>query len=85
MCGIRSATQSIPKHFRSLADLLHGDPNNGLYAELLGMSCTAVADSSKQRCDALVIYAETHPDDAKAATYAASMLFDRSSTYVAKE
>lgn len=56
------------------ADLLDADPNNALYAELLGMACAAVSQSSKQRCSALVTYAEAHPRDARASTYAASML-----------
>jgi len=56
------------------ADLLSNDPNSALYAELLGMACTAVSQSSKQGCTALVDYAETHPRDARASTYAASLL-----------
>lgn len=56
------------------ADLLGSDPNNALYAELLGMACTAVAESNKERCSALVDYAQAHPRDARVSTYAASML-----------
>jgi tetratricopeptide (TPR) repeat protein len=56
------------------AGLLHRDPDNALYAELLGMACAAVAESSKQECNILVDYAEAHPRDAKASTFAASML-----------
>ena len=58
------------------ADLLASDPDNALYAEMLGMSCTAVVQQAKQRCTALVSYAQGHPHDAKAAAYAASTLLD---------
>jgi len=56
------------------ADLLDGDKDNALYAELLGMACNAVTESAKPKCASLVSYAETHPRDAKASTFAASML-----------
>ena len=68
-------SESIPV----FADLLATDPNNALYAELLGMACTAVAESNKERCSALVEYAQAHPGDAKISTYAASMLITDSS------
>ena len=61
------------------ADLLDADPNNAVYAELLGMSCTAVAESNKDRCATLVQYAEAHPRDARISTYAASMLLTETS------
>jgi tetratricopeptide (TPR) repeat protein len=38
------------------------------------MACNAVSQSTEQQCSALITYAEAHPADAKAATYAASML-----------
>lgn len=56
------------------AGLLKSDRDNALYAEMLGMACTAVSNSAKQNCSALVDYAENHPRDAWASTYAASML-----------
>ena len=56
------------------ADLLREDADNARYAEMLGMSCTAVTESAKQNCSVLLAYARKHPRDAKAATYAASML-----------
>lgn len=67
--------ESIPV----FADLLGADPNNALYAELLGMSCTAVAQANKDRCSALVDFAQSHPRNAKVSTYAASMLLTESS------
>jgi len=56
------------------ADLLRTEPNNAMYAELLGMSCTAPLSATDPRCDALVAYAQAHPADARAATYAAGSL-----------
>lgn len=56
------------------AELLQSDQDNPLYAEMLGMACNAVTDSAKQPCASLLTYARKHPRDAKAATYAASML-----------
>lgn len=56
------------------AELLKSDENNSLYAEMLGMACTAVTESAKEQCSPLLSYARRHPHDAKIATYAASML-----------
>ena len=56
------------------ADLLKSEPDNALYAELLGMSCDAPLPASVASCTTLVQYAGTHPADTKAATYAASWL-----------
>ncbi|HEY1805040.1 MAG TPA: tetratricopeptide repeat protein [Terracidiphilus sp.] len=56
------------------ADLLTTDKDNALYAELLGLSCKAVAAGTHPHCDALIDYAESHPGDARASTYAAATL-----------
>jgi predicted Zn-dependent protease len=56
------------------ADLLASDPNNAMYANLLGISCNAPLDAVSPRCSELVRYAQTHPADAQAAAYAASSL-----------
>ena len=56
------------------AALLSDDRDNTLYAELLGMACNAVTESGKMQCSTLLAYAQAHPRDAKANTYAASML-----------
>ena len=56
------------------ADLLKSDPPNHLYAELLGMSCTAASVDATHRCNELITYAQSHPEDAKASTYAATQL-----------
>ena len=59
------------------ADLLDTDLNNGLYAEMLGLSCNAVKQQAKPRCSSLLAYAQSHPRDAKASTYAAATFLAR--------
>jgi tetratricopeptide (TPR) repeat protein len=65
---------SYGKALPVFADLLESDPENSLYAEMLGQSCTAVIQETQERCALLLHYADSHPDDAKAATYAAATL-----------
>lgn len=60
------------------ADLLQSDQNGALYAELLGMACTAVTREAKPRCSALIHYAGAHPKDAKAAVYASEQILQGS-------
>jgi tetratricopeptide (TPR) repeat protein len=62
------------------AALLKEDKNNALDAELLGMACTAVNESAQKQCEPLISYAEAHPKDAKANTYAAAMLLTETAT-----
>ena len=45
-----------------------------MYAQMLGVSCTAVMQETSPRCEGLVAYAEKHPQDAQVATYAATWL-----------
>jgi tetratricopeptide (TPR) repeat protein len=56
------------------ADLLQSDPDSTKYAELLGISCNAPLATNTPRCSMLVSYAQAHPADARAATYAAGYL-----------
>lgn len=75
--GLGTAFFGAQKYERAIsvfADLLEGDPDNAMYAELLGISCNAPIDVDSPRCMALVPYAQSHPSDAKAAAYAASSL-----------
>lgn len=69
-------TQAAPV----FAALLKEDPNNDGYAELLGISCTALMQDDKPGCAVLTAYALAHPGDAKAATNAAITLLDGSPT-----
>lgn len=54
--------------------LLVSDPGNAMWASLLGRNCALIADSTLAACDDLQIFAEHHPRNAEAATYAAMAL-----------
>lgn len=53
------------------AALLAEEPENAAFADLLGRTCSVVSEGSDPRCSVLIAFAEKHPQDAKAATYAA--------------
>jgi tetratricopeptide (TPR) repeat protein len=54
--------------------LLASDPGNAMWASLLGRNCSLIADAALPACDSLQSFAEQHPKNAEAATYAATML-----------
>jgi tetratricopeptide (TPR) repeat protein len=56
------------------SDLLAADPGNATWASLLGRNCALIADASVSGCDSLQHFAEQHPQNAEAATYAATAL-----------
>lgn len=56
------------------AGLLARNPDNSMYAELLGIACNAPLRISDPRCSQLMTYSKSHPADARAATYAATSL-----------
>jgi tetratricopeptide (TPR) repeat protein len=59
------------------AGLLEADPQNAAYAQLLGISCSVMIQAGNtRRCAVLLRYAQSHPADSAAATYAASWLLD---------
>lgn len=58
------------------ADLLASEPSNTRYAELLGLSCTAVSQDARPRCASLVSYAQSHLDDPRVCTLAATFLMN---------
>jgi tetratricopeptide (TPR) repeat protein len=62
------------------AGLLKSDPGNVLYADLLGMSCTAVMQEARPQCSSLIVYAQDHPRDARASVYAAANVLQGSPT-----
>ena len=53
------------------ARLLDADPENALYADMLGKSCTLMPDAIKE-CGRLEQFAEAHQDNASIDTYAAT-------------
>jgi tetratricopeptide (TPR) repeat protein len=56
------------------SDLLTADPGNATWASLLGRNCALIADATATGCDSLQRFAEQHPQNAKAAIYAATAL-----------
>jgi tetratricopeptide (TPR) repeat protein len=56
---------------RIFSKLLEADPNNAAIADLLGRSCSLLADGEDQGCTAIGDFAERHPGNAASTTYAA--------------
>jgi len=79
--GLGAALFGDAKYLRAVpvfADLLESEPNNAMYAGMLGVSCTTLVSEDRPRCATLVRYAEAHPKDAKACSYAAAFLLKQS-------
>lgn len=53
------------------AKLFADDPDNAIYADLLGRTCAVPAEGNNPRCAALIAFAQAHPGEGKIATYAA--------------
>ncbi len=53
------------------AALLAEEPDSAAFSDLLGRTCTVASEGVDPRCEPLIAFAEKHPKDAKAATYAA--------------
>ncbi|HEY3988099.1 MAG TPA: tetratricopeptide repeat protein [Acidobacteriaceae bacterium] len=56
------------------SDLLVADSGNATWASLLGRNCALIADVTATGCENLQHFAEQHPQNAEAATYAATAL-----------
>lgn len=69
--------QHYPEAVVIFSELLEKDPDNALYADLLGRSCSAIAEDSSAECTGLGNFAHHHPENAQAATYAAVSLLHR--------
>jgi tetratricopeptide (TPR) repeat protein len=65
-------------HYREAAEvfseLLVADPGNATWASLLGRNCALIANVTLRACESLQSFAEQHPRNAEAATYAATAL-----------
>jgi tetratricopeptide (TPR) repeat protein len=59
------------------SELLAIQPDNATYAGLLGRSCALIQDASATGCEGLERFAKDHPQNAQAATYAATALLHR--------
>ena len=64
-------------HYTEAASIFSGllahDPDNALYAEILGHSCNLLPHSIPG-CSSMITFAETHPSNAQASLYAAESL-----------
>lgn len=68
------ADSKYPQAAAIFSTLLARDPNNEMYADLLGRSCGAAADAPIPHCGELEQFVENHPGNARAATYAATRI-----------
>ncbi len=68
------ANQNYDHAIATVSEIVSTDPANSLAAELLGRSCTALAEGSNPGCTILLSAATIHPKDASLATYAAASL-----------
>lgn len=68
-----------PEAVVTFSNLLQKDTENALYADLLGRSCSAIAEDASVQCNGLSEFAHRHPENAQAATYAAVSLLHRPS------
>jgi tetratricopeptide (TPR) repeat protein len=58
----------------AFSNLLAADPGNATWASLLGRNCALIGDATVAACDSLQSFAEQHPKNAEATTYAATAL-----------
>lgn len=70
-------SSKYPAAAAAFSKLLSQDPENTLYADLLGRSCSLVADGVNPDCNGLEDFASRHPENARAATYAAASILHR--------
>jgi len=57
--------------------LLHSDPRNHVYLEMLERSCSLNMSDPGTACDGMIVYAKTHPNDEPAETAAAATIMQR--------
>jgi predicted Zn-dependent protease len=65
------ANGSYKDAIRVFSGLLQTDPNNATYADLLGRSCSLLAEGENAGCVEIYNFAERHPGNAVTTTYAA--------------
>ena len=71
--------QHYPEAVVTFSNLLQKEPENALYADLLGRSCSAIEEDASAQCNGLSEFAHRHPGNAQAATFAAVSLLHRPS------
>jgi tetratricopeptide (TPR) repeat protein len=76
--AVRGIALYADNRYKEAADvfsaLLTSDPGNATWASMLGHNCSLIADVALPACDNLQSFAEQHPRNAEAATYAATAL-----------
>ena len=72
--GNRNYDKALPV----FAHLLEDDPDNVLYAELVGRTCTVETEGADTRCDSLIQFAKLHPENALISTFAAAHIIQGS-------
>ncbi len=68
-----------PESAKIFSRLLAASPDNAFYADLLGRSCSQLAEDTSVDCRGLLAFAEHHPGNATISTFAAMSLLHRSS------
>jgi len=71
------ASGHYPEAAATFSSLLAAEPDNSIYADLLGHSCSLLAEGVSANCNGLEEFARRHPQNAQAATYAATGLLHR--------
>ena len=71
------ASNKYPEAVGGFSELLAKEPENALYADLLGRSCSLVAEGASVDCAGLEAFAQRHPENARAAMYAATAILHR--------
>jgi tetratricopeptide (TPR) repeat protein len=70
-------SNKYPEAVAAFSGLLLKDPENALYADLLGRSCALVVEGSGADCSRLEEFAQRHSGNARASVYAATSLLHR--------
>lgn len=66
-----------PEAVKVFGSLLAKEPENALYADLLGRSCSLITEGASDECKGLEEFVERHPENARAALYAATSILHR--------
>lgn len=70
-------SNKYPEAVGAFSELLAKEPENTFYADLLGRSCSLVAEGASVDCAGLEAFAQRHPENARAAMYAATAILHR--------
>ncbi len=62
---------------KTASALLDRDPENAMYADLLGRSCSLLAEGTAASCNNLQAFALRHPQNARISTYAAAHILNQ--------